>query len=123
MAGERDADSGQGWLLWVDREAKWKDDTIYLPEDVTQDADGMVRGKGEPLPGNAPTGGWNVLAASQRGRSRCGCRARWSSTLGEVGAGEDGKPRPYTRMSIASSGRSGAPEWRVLRRVVVVAGD
>ena len=28
----------EGWRLWVDRAAEWKQDAIYLPEDVTQDA-------------------------------------------------------------------------------------
>ena len=37
-----------GWTLWLDREAKWKDDTLYLPEDV------IVAN----LPTNAPTRGW-----------------------------------------------------------------
>ena len=57
----------EGWRLWVDREAEWKQDAIFLPEDVTQDADGVVRGKGEPLPVNAPTGGWGVLAGQPAG--------------------------------------------------------
>jgi hypothetical protein len=41
----------QGWSMWPDREAKWKDDTIYLPDDV----------KLASLPVNAPTGGWSAL--------------------------------------------------------------
>jgi hypothetical protein len=53
-----------GWRLWVDREAQWKEDEIFLPEDVTQDAEGAVSGKGKPLPVNAPTGGWGVLAGA-----------------------------------------------------------
>ncbi len=36
-----------GWRLWVDREAEWKQDVIFLPEDVSQDAEAVVRGKGE----------------------------------------------------------------------------
>lgn len=40
-----------GWSLWIDREALWKDDSIFLPDDVDL----------EKLPTNAPTGGWGVL--------------------------------------------------------------
>ena len=58
----------EGWRLWVDEKAEWKQDAIFLPEDVTQDADGVVRGKGEPLPVNAPTGGWGVLGGTRRVR-------------------------------------------------------
>lgn len=41
----------EGWQLWIDQHAEWKDDTIFLPEDVRLDK----------LPVNAPTGGWEVL--------------------------------------------------------------
>ena len=54
----------EGWRLWVDRDAQWKQDEIFLPEDVTQDAEGMVRGKSKPLPANPPTGGWSLLATA-----------------------------------------------------------
>lgn len=40
-----------GWHLWVDQHAEWKDDRIFLPEDVDI----------AKLPVNAPTGGWEVL--------------------------------------------------------------
>jgi hypothetical protein len=75
----------EGWRLWVDEKAAWKNDAIFLPEDVTQDGNGVVLGKGEPLPVNAPTGGWSVLndAVEQH---------FW----GKYGAGEDGKPRTYS---------------------------
>ena len=53
-----------GWRLWLDEKAEWKDDAIFLPEDVTRDANGAVLGGGKPLPVNAPTGGWNVLGSS-----------------------------------------------------------
>ena len=36
----------EGWRLWVDEKAEWKNDTISLPEDVSQGADGTVMGKG-----------------------------------------------------------------------------
>ncbi|MGO4518000.1 hypothetical protein AB4Y89_19555 [Terriglobus sp. 2YAB30_2] len=38
--------SDDGWRLWLDRSATWKNDTIYLPDDV----------KLGSLPVNAPTG-------------------------------------------------------------------
>jgi beta-galactosidase len=47
-----------GWNLWIDQLATWKDDPIYLPEtfDLSQ------------LSVNAPTGGWSTLD-SHRGHS------------------------------------------------------
>ena len=44
-----------GWRMWPDREAAWKSDTIYLPDDLHLDK----------LPVNAPTGGWDVLNREQ----------------------------------------------------------
>ena len=32
----------EGWRLWVDTKAVWKQDAIFLPEDVTRDANGVV---------------------------------------------------------------------------------
>jgi hypothetical protein len=46
-----------GWRLWVDEKAAWKDDTIYLPEDVRAGG----RKDLATLPVNPPTGGWGVL--------------------------------------------------------------
>jgi len=90
----------EGWRLWVDEKAEWKQDAIFLPEDVTRDANGVVRGKGEPLPVNAPTGGWGVLASGGRAE-KDGINVTLPSTVeqhfwGKFGAGEDGKPRSYT---------------------------
>ena len=84
-----------GWRLWVDEKAEWKQDAIFLPEDVTQDGNGVVRGKGEPLPVNAPMGGWGVLDDA------AGIGVTLPSTVeqhfwGKFGAGEDGKSRSYT---------------------------
>jgi hypothetical protein len=85
----------EGWRLWIDEKAEWKNDAIYLPEDVTQDGNGVVLGKGEPLPVNAPTGGWGVL------NDAAGIAVTLPSTVeqhfwGKYGAGDDGKPRAYT---------------------------
>jgi beta-galactosidase len=41
-----------GWRLWIDEQAPWQDDAIYLPED----ADLAV------LPVNPPSGGWDRLS-------------------------------------------------------------
>jgi beta-galactosidase len=84
-----------GWRLWVDAEAKWAEDEIWLPEDVAMDAEGVVRAKGEPLPVNAPTGGWDVLGDA------AGIGVVLPTTVeqhfwGKFGAGADGRPRPYT---------------------------
>ena len=42
------------WHLWVDEHAEWLNDTLHLPDDVDI----------AKLPTNAPTGGWEALAAS-----------------------------------------------------------
>jgi hypothetical protein len=95
----------EGWRLWVDREAEWKNDAIFLPEDVTRDASGVVLGAGKPLPVNAPTGGWGVLGAGGKATTE-GIAVTLPSTVeqhywGKFGAGpasgdQPGRPRPYT---------------------------
>jgi hypothetical protein len=87
--------SDEGWRMWVDEKAEWKQDAIFLPEDVTQDANGAVLGAGEAMPVNAPTGGWGVL------NDAAGIGVTLPSTVeqhfwGKYGAGVDGKPRAYT---------------------------
>jgi beta-galactosidase len=84
-----------GWRLWVDDKAAWQEDDIFLPEDISIDADGVVLAKGNPLPVNAPTGGWAALTAAT------GLEILLPSTVeqhfwGKYGAGADGRPRPYT---------------------------
>ena len=87
----------EGWRLWVDEKAEWKQDAIFLPEDVSQDAEGVVRGKSEPLPVNPPTGGWGVLAGAAAGSIPVTLPGTVEQHFwGKFGAGEDGKPRPYT---------------------------
>src|SRR6185312_6898878 len=49
-----------GWHLGLDREAKWQDDYSFLPEDV-RGINKELCGAGQPLPLNAPTGGWSAL--------------------------------------------------------------
>src|SRR5579862_8112918 len=44
--------SKSGWRLWVDREAKWQNDRLYLPSEVDL----------AKMPVNPPTGGWQVLS-------------------------------------------------------------
>jgi hypothetical protein len=77
------------WRLWVDEKAEWKQDTIFLPEDVTQDANGAVCGKGEPLPLNEPTGGWGVL------KDAAGIPVTLPGTVEQHFWGKYGQ-RPYT---------------------------
>lgn len=43
--------SGAGWTLWLDRNATWKDDTLYFPTPPLSE-----------LPVNPPTAGWHALA-------------------------------------------------------------
>lgn len=87
----------EGWRLWVDREAEWKQDEIFLPADVSQDADGVVRGKGQPLPVNAPTGGWGVLDGKPAGAIEVDLPGTVEQHFwGKFGAGADAKPRSYT---------------------------
>ncbi|MFB3905072.1 MAG: hypothetical protein ACE15E_16600 [Acidobacteriota bacterium] len=43
-----------GWRLWLDREAAWENDELFLPSEVDLAA----------LPTNAPTGGWEILDSS-----------------------------------------------------------
>ena len=50
-----------GWRLWLDTKAAWEMDDIFLPEDVAW-MDGVLCGKGKPLPVKVPTGGWGALA-------------------------------------------------------------
>jgi hypothetical protein len=49
------------WRLWIDDQAEWKNDPLFLPEDIIVDAEGVLHGKGSPLPVNEPTGGWGLL--------------------------------------------------------------
>ena len=86
-----------GWRLWVDREAEWKNDVIYLPDQISQDAEGVVRGYGKALPVNAPTGGWSVLSGRPEGSIEVNLPGTVEQHFwGKYGAGEDGKPRSYT---------------------------
>jgi len=52
-----------GWRLWVDDKAKWADDDIFLPEDISW-VDQKLCAKGHPLPVNEPTGGWFALTTT-----------------------------------------------------------
>ena len=46
--------SGSGWQLWLDKDAKWENDELFLPPvDVAK------------LPVNPPTGGWESLATGR----------------------------------------------------------
>jgi hypothetical protein len=46
--------SGGGWKLWLDKDAKWENDPLFLPPvDIAK------------LPVNPPTGGWDSLAGRE----------------------------------------------------------
>ncbi|MEO7313159.1 MAG: sugar-binding domain-containing protein [Chitinophagaceae bacterium] len=46
--------SGPGWKLWLDKDAIWKDDELYLPPAIIS-----------TIHAAPPTGGWSVLAAGR----------------------------------------------------------
>src|ERR1700728_822507 len=48
------------WRLWIDEKAEWKNDTLFLPADISWQ-NGVLCGKNSPLPVNEPTGGWRLL--------------------------------------------------------------
>jgi len=68
----------EGWRLWVDQKAAWRDDTLYLPDDV----------KLAGLPVNPPSGGWAVLTAG------AGREVTLPATVEQYHWGEFGE-RPY----------------------------
>ena len=83
------------WRLWIDEKAEWKNDPLFLPEDITVDANGVLCGKSKPLPVNEPTGGWQLLDHLS------GINVTLPTTVeqhfwGKFGAGENKAPRPYT---------------------------
>jgi beta-galactosidase len=83
------------WRLWIDEKAEWKNDPLFLPEDITRDEKGVLLGKGAPLPVNEPTGGWGFLD------HLTGINVTLPTTVeqhhwGQFGAGENKAPRPYT---------------------------
>jgi hypothetical protein len=84
----------EDWRLWLDTEASWKKDDIFLPEDIAW-VDGALCAKGKPLAVNAPTGGWAALAADA-GKKVVLPTSVEQHFWGQHGAGTDGKPRPYT---------------------------
>jgi hypothetical protein len=44
--------TGAGWKAWMDSEATWENDTLFLPGEISNIDD---------LPHNMPSGGWSVL--------------------------------------------------------------
>ena len=83
-----------GWRLWIDDKAAWQNDDLFLPEDVSW-VGGHLCGRGQPLPVNAPTGGWEALTHD------AGLEVVLPTTVeqhfwGRYGAGSNSKPRPYT---------------------------
>lgn len=83
-----------GWRLWVDDKAEWKNDDIFLPEDVSW-VEGHLCGNGQPLPIHPPTGGWAALT-QDTGLEVILPTSVEQHFWGKYGAGTDGKPRPYT---------------------------
>ena len=84
-----------GWRLWVDENAEWKNDALFLPEDVTQDVEGVV-GWGQGAAGECADGGWGVLRREAAGSIAVTLPVRWSSTSGEVWRGDGWQAAEYT---------------------------
>ena len=82
-----------GWHLWPDTQAQWKNDDLYLPEDVDL----------AKLPVNPPTGGWSALDGTK------GITVTLPSTVEEHYWGKFGL-RPYARDEYTYGGRD--PEVR-----------
>ncbi len=77
-----------GWHLWPDTKAEWKNDALYLPDEVDL----------AKLPVNPPTGGWDMLNGSN------GIGVTLPSTVEEHYWGKFGL-RPYTRFEYTYGGR------------------
>jgi hypothetical protein len=77
------------WRLWIDEKAEWKNDPLFLPEDITVDANGILHGKGAPLHVNEPAGGWGTLRANN------GINVTLPTTVEQHHWGKFGQ-RPYT---------------------------
>jgi beta-galactosidase len=76
------------WRLWIDEKADWKNDPLFLPEDISWQ-NGVLCGKGTPLPVNEPTGGWGTL------RANSGINITLPTTVEQHHWGQFGT-RPYT---------------------------
>jgi len=77
-----------GWRLWPDTKAEWKNDDLYLPDEVNL----------ATLPVNPPTGGWEMLDGTN------GIAVTLPSTVEEHYWGKFGL-RPYTRADYTYGGR------------------
>ena len=82
-----------GWQLFVDERAAWKEDTIYLPEDLPAL---------QKLPVNAPTGGWGALGEA-------GLAVTLPSTVEQHCWGKYGS-RPYTPEEYRSAADDPIPQ-------------
>ncbi len=71
--------SDQEWRLWLDKEASWRNDSLFLPPvDISS------------LPVNEPTGGWNIL------NEFCDTIVRLPATVEEYLWGNNGGTRGIT---------------------------
>lgn len=59
--------SGEGWKIWLDKEAQWQEDELYLPDEVNR------KGMLDKMPENPPTGGWQTLDQAGIDGSIPGC--------------------------------------------------
>jgi beta-galactosidase len=72
--------STSGWRLWLDHDARWQADELFLPDEVNL----------AEMPVNIPTGGWETLSGQQ------GIEVTLPSTVEEHYWGKFGT-RPYTK--------------------------
>jgi len=72
--------AGEPWRVWLDEQAPWKEDALYLPDEVNL----------AKLPVNAPSGGWAAL------REDAGLAVALPATVEEHFWGKQGE-RPYAQ--------------------------
>lgn len=95
--------SGEGWYLWQDKQAEWKNDRLYLPDEAVDLS---------CLPVNVPTGGWQQL------QPRHAQAVHVPGTVEEYRTVSD-RPRPDDNTGVSWWFRTvtvpaGAPDRRVL---------
>ena len=98
-----------GWNLWIDEQAHWETDEIYLPDSFDL----------EKLPQNPPTGGWNALDTN-RGTADAAI-VTLPCTVEQIFWKRFGS-RPYTPDEYRyAADDPDSREWRLSGSVLVVA--
>ena len=112
--------TGPGWTLWLDEDARWQDEELFLPGTPLAD-----------IPVRPPTGGWEALEAALRGPAATSVavpgtveeylrRATGPTATSRASAGGCGRPRPFVRqpapLRSSSSRCASAPRSSWTRR-------